>query len=254
MNETTDAIAIFGPLWRRKWLILAVGIVVGVAAYFYYRHATRVFQATTQVYLGAAAEEQAPGEKTTGGGKNPANSVANQSQIINSIVAEKVRQRLRHEGKAKELRGSKIKAQGTEKSEFITITTESHTAVGAAELANLTAQTYVRRQHATHARTIEKAIAITRRQLRRIEASSVPKVSTKPSGEAKAGESAGGKGAEGKAGEEAKGGSKAGESTSSTPSTASILQAANLSGKINQLESSLAVAGAQQIKPAKPAT
>lgn len=251
MNETTDAIAIFAPLWRRKWLILAVGIVVGAATYLYYRHATRVFQATTQVYLGAGAEEQAPGEKT-GGGKNPANSIANQSQIINSIVVEKVRQRLRSEGKANVLRGSKIRAAGTEKSEFITITTEAHTAVGAAELANLTAQTYVRRQHTARARTIEKAIAIARRQLRRIEASSVPKVSTKQTkSEAKAGE---GKGAEAK-GSEAKGGAASSEtSVSSTPNTASILQAANLSAKINQLESSLAVTGAQQVKPAKPAT
>lgn len=250
MNETTDAIAIFAPLWRRKWLILAVAIVVGAATYLYYRHATRVFKATTQVYLGAGAEEQAPGEKTAGGGKNPASSVANQAQIINSIVAEKVRQRLRDEGKAKALRGSKIGAKGTEKSEFITITTEAHTAVGAAQLANLTAQTYVRRQHATRARTIEKAIAIARRQLHRIEASTVPKVTTKPA-EAKAGKG------EGK-GSEAKGAGKAAESESTTttsgPSTASILQAANLSSRINQLESSLGVAGAQQVKPAKAAT
>jgi polysaccharide biosynthesis transport protein len=254
MNETTDAIAIFAPLWRRKWLILLVGIIVGAASYLYYRHAQRVFQATTQVYLGASAEEQAPGEKTSG--KSPASNVANQAQIINTIVVEKVHQQLRKEGKAKVFHGSKVKAKATEKSEFITITTEAHTATGAALLANLTAQSYVRRQHAAHARSIEKAIAISRRQLRRIEASTIPKAPAKqaPSegkaGEGKAGE---GSGAEAKAGEASGKGAEAESKASGAPSTASILQAANLSSKINQLEASLAVAGAQQVKPAKAA-
>lgn len=250
MNETTDAIAIFAPLWRRKWLILLVGIVVGAASYFYYRHAQRVFQATTQIYLGAAAEEQAPGEKT--GGKSPAVNVTNQAQIINTIIVEKVHKQLRREGKGKLAHGSKVRAKGAEKSEFITITTEAHTATGTALLANLTAQAYVRRQRAAHTRAIEKAIAITRRQLRRIEASSVPTATAKRgSAAAKAGEGAGtATGGEAKGGEASGGESK----EAGAPGTASILQAANLSSKINQLEASLAVTGAQQINPAKPNT
>ena len=36
MNETTDATAIFAPLWKRKWLILIVGLLVGAATYIYY--------------------------------------------------------------------------------------------------------------------------------------------------------------------------------------------------------------------------
>ena len=59
MNETTDATAIFAPLWRRKWLILVVGILVAAATYLYYKHQPTVYTATTQVYLGGGAEEQA---------------------------------------------------------------------------------------------------------------------------------------------------------------------------------------------------
>src|SRR6185437_8414907 len=243
MNETTDAIAIFAPLWRRKWLILLVGLVVGAASYLYYRHAQRVFQANTQIYLGASAEEQAPGEKTSG--KSLTTNVANQAQIINSIVVEKVHLQLRREGKVTAIRGSKVRAKGAEKSEFITITTEAHTATGAALLANLVAQAYVRRQHAAHARSIEKAIAVTRRQLRRIEASTVAQTPAKQTpAEAKAEKGAEAGGGEAKTGE----GKGAGG-----PTTASILQAANLSSKINQLESSLAVTGAQQVRPATAA-
>ena len=76
----------------------------------------------------------------------------------------------------------------------------------------------------THGRS-NKAISITRRQLRRVEAASVPKVSS---------------GAKGKG--------------SSGPSTSTILQTATLNTKINQLEGQLAVAGDQQVKRANAAT
>jgi Mrp family chromosome partitioning ATPase len=243
MNETTDATAIFAPLWRRKWLILLVGIIVGGASYLYYKHAQRVFQATTQIYLGASAEEQAPGEKTSG--KSPATNVANQAAIINSIIAEKVRQELKKQHKAKLVRGSKVRAKATEKSEFIVITTEAHTATGAALIANLAAQGYVHRQRAAHQRSIEKAISISRRQLRRIEAASVPKPVVVPKPTTTKAKEAG-------EGKETAAGKEATETKTSAPTTASILQAANLNSKINQLESSLALAGAQQVKPAKP--
>lgn len=240
MNETSDATSILLPLWRRKWLILAVGIVVGVASYFYYKHATRVYQSTTQVYLGASTEEQAPGEKFST--KGQATAVANQVAIINSIVIEQVRQAERKKDKAL-VRSAKIRAKAPEKSEFITITVEAHTAKGAALLANATARAFIRRQHASRTRATERAIAITRRQLNRIEAASVPKAApTKTTSEATTGEGTTGKGEAG----------KAKEAPVKTQSTSSVLQAAALNSKINQLEASLGVAGAQQIQPATP--
>jgi Mrp family chromosome partitioning ATPase/capsular polysaccharide biosynthesis protein len=241
MNETSDATSILLPLWRRKWLILAVGIVVGVASYFYYKHATRVYQSTTQVYLGASTEEQAPGEKFSTKGQGAV--VANQVQIINSIVIEQVRQAERKKDKAL-VRSATIRAKAPEKSEFITITVEAHTAKGAALLANATATAFIRRQHASRTRATERAIAITRRQLRRIEAASAPTAApTKTTGEASSGEGTTGKGEAGKAKEAA---------PVKTPSSSSVLQAAALSSKINQLEASLGVAGAQQIQRATP--
>ena len=38
MNETPSATAILAPIWRRKWLILIVGIVVAGGTYLYYKH------------------------------------------------------------------------------------------------------------------------------------------------------------------------------------------------------------------------
>lgn len=228
MNDTTDAISIFWPLWRRKWLILAVGIVVAAASYLYYKRETPIYKAATQVYLGAGNEEQAPGEK--GNTKGQALEIGNQAAIINAIVVPSVRQQLFREHKGALLRGTKVLAKATEKSDFITVTAEAHSAKNAALLANATVQAYIRRQRGQHQRAIERAIAISRRQLRRIEAGSIPKVapkSTTPKG----------KGA-----------------VPASPSTTNVLQIASLNSKINQLESSLGVTGAQQLTPAKAST
>jgi Mrp family chromosome partitioning ATPase len=226
MNDTTDATTIFAPLWRRKWLILAVGIIVAAASYAYYKGQRPTYQSFTQIYLGAGAEEEAPGERA--GSKSRSVATSDEVAVINSLVVEAVRSRLRREGNRAAARGTVVRAKGAEKSQFITITTEAHTPRDAALLANLTAQTYVSRQHAQHRRVIERAIAISRRQLAKIEAAGAPKAVVRP------------------------GKSTAPKTTA--PSTASILQAASLNSKINQLESSLAVTGAQQVKPAKPET
>jgi Mrp family chromosome partitioning ATPase len=227
MNQTTDATTIFAPLWRRKWLIVAVGIIVAGASYAYYRRQRPTYQSSTQIYLGAGLEEAAPGEKASTKGQTA--SIVDQAAVINSIVVENVHQQLRSEHKLALIRGTVIRAKGAEKGQFITITTEAHTGKGAALLANLTAQSYIKRQHVEHRRVIEKAIAISRRQLRRIEAANTPRPAT-PTGTSTT------------------------PKRSASPSTASILQAASLNSKINQLESSLVVAGAQQVKPAKAAT
>lgn len=233
MNETTDATAIFAPIWRRKWLILAVGIVVAAGSYFYYKRQRPTFQATTQVFLGAGAEEQAPTEKTAKSSRGAA--LSDQAALINTIVVEQVKHRLRAEHKGALARGAKVKAKAPEKSEFITITAEAHSGRAVALLANLTAQTYIRRKQGNYRRSIEKAIAISKRQLRRIEASALARVES-PTRQ-KTGSTTGGSGT---------------TSTQSSPapqSASSVIQEANLSSRINQLESSLGTTSAQQVKP-----
>ena len=226
MNETTDATAIFAPLWRRKWLILLVGVIVGVASYFYYKGERPTYQSTTQLYFPSGVEESASSEK--GSSKGQGASLSYQAAVINTLVVESVRRTLRAQHQGELARTAIARAKSPEKTQFIDITTEAHTPKGSALFANLLAQAYVKRQRVQRDEVIERSISITRRQLRRIEAASVPKVTAKS------------------------GASKGKAPTVSAPSTSSILQAANLNSKINQLESSLLAPGAQQIKPAKP--
>jgi capsular polysaccharide biosynthesis protein len=146
MNQT-NATPIFAPLWRRKWLILAVGIVVGVLSYVYYKHKQPTYGATTQVYIGAGSEEQPVGEKASA--KSPSTTSTNDVAIINSIVVEEVRELLRKQHRAAIAHSAKIKAKVPEKGQFITITAEASGAKRAAFLANATAQTFIKRQAST---------------------------------------------------------------------------------------------------------
>ncbi|MFI5003971.1 MAG: Wzz/FepE/Etk N-terminal domain-containing protein [Solirubrobacterales bacterium] len=217
MNETTDAAAIFAPLWKRRWLILSVGILVAAATYAYYKRQPTVYSATTQLYLGSGSEEQgllgSAQSKTTLNDR----AVVDQATLINSsAVGEPVHRQLREAHDLAAARG-KAHASASTGSDFITITAEAHTSKGAVDLANAYAQAYIGRERAGYQRNVRAAIASTRRQLRRIEA-------------AQAGSSARGKG-----------------KAPATGGNATAIQAANLLSKINQLESNLSVPGVQEI-------
>ncbi len=245
MNQTADANAIFAPIWRRKWLILAVGVVVAAGSYFYYKHQRPTYQASTQVFLGAGAEEQAPTERAAS--KNRGSALTDQAAVINTIVVEQVRRKLRAEHKPFLAKGAKVKAKSTEKSEFITITAEAHSGKAAATLVNLTAQAYVARQKDKRQRGIEKAIAINKRQLRRIEQSAITKAEKPPTKQTKSSSATGS--ASGAAGGSS---SSATTTPARSESASNVIQEANLSSKINQLEATLGTATAQQVKQAKP--
>jgi Mrp family chromosome partitioning ATPase/capsular polysaccharide biosynthesis protein len=240
MNEPTDAPSIFAPLWKRKWLILAVGLLVAAGTYLYYKRQTHVYSATTQLFLGGGAEEQA---QLTGGGGSRRKSGAlvptNQAALINSnVVKELVHRRLRaqHKPDARVALKGKARAAAKEKNDFITITAQAKNAKGAALLANTTAQVYIKRQTANYQREVQASIALARRQLRRIEAVQETALAP-PTGTAEKNSKA----------------TTPKSAAKGASSTAVTLQAASLSAKINQLESQLYFTNVKQIEPAKPA-
>jgi Mrp family chromosome partitioning ATPase/capsular polysaccharide biosynthesis protein len=217
MNDaTTDAASIFAPLWKRKWLILAVAILVGAGTYLYYKRQPAVYTAKTQLYLGGNSEQAAAvpgtGQTKTLSGR----ALSDQVEIINSsVISGEAHKRLREQHLLAAARG-KVKAAASGSSDFIAINTEARTPRGAVTLANAVAQAYVKRQHANYLRGVKTAITNTREQLRRIE--TAPKT----------------KGAK------------------STNSASTEIQTANLASKISQLESSLSgFTGVQQVSPAK---
>ncbi|HEX5223497.1 MAG TPA: Wzz/FepE/Etk N-terminal domain-containing protein [Solirubrobacteraceae bacterium] len=214
MNDTTpDTARVFAPLWKRKWIILAVGIAVGVATYFYYKHQPPSYLAKTSLYLGGTSEQ---GQST---GANPSKAlsgreIANQVELINSsIVGGPVHRKLRAEGNLQAVK-ARAKATASPTASFIIITTEARTPRAAQDLANTYALVYTARQKSNYLRNVRAQLANTRQQLRRIEV---------PTANSKKGQSA-----------------------------SSAIQQATLASKINQLESQLAnFVGVQQVSPAK---
>jgi Mrp family chromosome partitioning ATPase/capsular polysaccharide biosynthesis protein len=218
MNDsTTDAANFLAPLWKRKWLILAVAILVAAGTYYYYKHKPYVFLAKTQLFLGnaneqAAATGAAPGKTTLTG-----RALADQVEFINSsVIGLEVRKRLKaeHPPNIAAARG-KAKATASPSSDFIAITTEAHKPKAAVALANMYAAVYVERQRSNYQRGIQAAIANAKQQLRRLE--NPPSV---PKGKANSG--------------------------------SATIQEATLASKINELEASLGgTSGVQQVSPAK---
>jgi polysaccharide biosynthesis transport protein len=217
MNDnTTDAASIFAPIWKRKWLILAVGLLVAIGTYEYYKHQTPVYSASTELYFGAPSEQQG---SSGGAGKIvTGRALTNQVGVINSpLIGESVRRRLRREHLDAAARG-KAKATVNGSSAFVTIKTQAHTPKAAVQLADAYAQTFIKRQRADYIRSITAQLENTTQQLHRIE---LPPPTAK-----------------GK--------------RSRTASSSSTLQAANLASKINQLESDLATfTGVEQVGKAQ---
>lgn len=232
MNETTDATAVFAPLWKRKWLILAVAILAAAGSYVYYKRQPHVYSATTEVYLGNGAEEQAQLNSGATGKKANAPNATTQAALINSsIIKESVHARLRQAPKTKAVRAAlkgKAKAKASEKSEFITINGQASNARGAALLVNTTAQAYIKRQNSHYRRQVEDAIALARKQLRRVESGQLESLIAAASP------------------------SQKGKTPSKGSSGSATLQSATLGAKINQLESDLQISQVTQVDPAKP--
>jgi len=219
MNDTTDAAAILAPLWKRKWVILIVGVLVGAASYFYYKHQPSIYSASTQLNLASGSEEQ--GLLSNQKGTVAKAAVDNAATIItSSSVAEDAHRLLRAEHANAGGKGKVRTKTSTTGSDIVTITAEAPGAKHAARLANAYALAYIKRERAAYVRAVKTAIISTHRQLRRIELA--------------ASRSKG------------KGASSLGGTT--------VIQAASLSSKLNQLESDLTVQGIQQISPAKAAS
>lgn len=221
MNDNTEPSAIFAPIWRRKWLILSIAIIISVVSYLYYKRQPTVYQAKTQLYLGASSEGRALLNNTLGKASVNSTTLANQALLINTTVGEKVHKKLRAEHDPAAAK-AKVKAKASAAGEFITITAEARTAKAASVAANAYAVGYIAKHQSEYIRSVNEAIETTRKQISRIETAQL-------------------------AAEKAKATTGKG-----TVSAATTLQSASLNTRINELESDLTVNGVTQVGIAKP--
>ena len=214
MKKSATSSSLLAPVWKRKWMILIVGLVAAVGSYYYYKHQPAIYAATTTLNLAASEEESAAqGLKSS---LNSKSTVADAPAVIDSAVnAKEAKRIMRAEGK-KVVKG-KVKAKpSAAAADIIEIYAEAHGAKNAVRLANSYAEAFIRRQNRTYTEGVDAAIATARKQLTRIEdaAAKAP---------AKGGGSGGG---------------------------VQVIQEATLASKINQLESQAHLQGVTQLTPA----
>lgn len=169
MNEAADATAVFAPLWKKKWLILLVGLLAAAGTYVYYSHRPKVYEASTQVYLGGGTEVQTLlGNANTGTAAN-SHALADQAVLINSnVVQEAVTRRLLAEGNREATAGSAAATSSSE-SDFISISGHAGSGQAAADLVNTYAQVYLRQRTAHYRREVRAALSSTSEQLHNAE-------------------------------------------------------------------------------------
>jgi len=214
MNETTDASAIFAPLWRRKWLILAAALLVAAGAYKLDRHhKAAVFSIGTELNL-------APNSEGSSGGKHSkvnAIGLDDEITIIEATVVPPVLRRFRREHNSAAARAN-VLVHGAGQSSFLLINAEARTARGAADAANATARAYIAKRQRNFEASVLAEISSLHRKIRSLE--TVP--------------------------------SKSKKSAKGAINTAAALEIASLSNKISEAESSIGTKVITQLAPARP--
>jgi non-specific protein-tyrosine kinase len=161
-TESADLQDVLGPVWRRKWLLLAIVVMSTVGTYTASGQHTKRFRSSTNVFV---ANSQVG--TILGGGAAPGTdrSTLDQAQLLVSRpVTERVIARLGLHETPQALR-STITAEPIAGSNFVAVAAEAATGDEAAALANAYAQEYLRFRNDELARDAASVIRSIRAQL-----------------------------------------------------------------------------------------
>jgi succinoglycan biosynthesis transport protein ExoP len=145
MTEPADdgglsALDYLRPVWRFKFVVLAVVVLATAATYFYADHKTKIYQASTQLYVGQSSLQQLLSPSATAQSDR---TVADQALLATTPkVAEVVRKGLRLPASTEALRRA-VSVAPDSTTDFLTITAQSTKPGLAAQLANGFAHAYL---------------------------------------------------------------------------------------------------------------
>jgi capsular exopolysaccharide synthesis family protein len=157
----SDASRVVGPLWQRRWLILAIVVLATAGAYVASSLRQDRFRAAATVLVESSTVSGILGQQPS---VTPERDTANQAQLIVSrAVADAVVARLRlHETPEQLLQDVSAAAQVG--SNFVTVTAERDGAAQAAQVANAFVSQYLAQRAAQVNAEIDSAVADARRQ------------------------------------------------------------------------------------------
>jgi polysaccharide biosynthesis transport protein len=166
--EKPDLRDYLAPVWRYKWIVLALALTVAVATYLHYDGKPRTYTSSTDIYLGTSGvEELVTGTDQTGSERE----LANQARVLRSRpVAARVAQKMGFKGDPEALLGS-LDVVADPEADFVTLVAYWSTPQGAARLANAFAQAFLDQRLATRRDDAERALQGARRAMAELERS-----------------------------------------------------------------------------------
>jgi polysaccharide biosynthesis transport protein len=166
--EKPDLRDYLAPVWRYKWIVLALALTVAVATYIYYDRKPVTFTSSTDIYLGmSGVEELITGTDQTGSERE----LANQARVLRSRpVAARVAQEMGFRGDPEALLGS-LEVVADPDADFVTLVAYWSTPQGAARLANAFAQAFLDQRLATRRDDAERALQGARKAMAELERS-----------------------------------------------------------------------------------
>jgi capsular exopolysaccharide synthesis family protein len=153
------------PVWRFKFVVLLVVILAAAATYVYESHKTKIYQASTQLYVGQSSLQQLlnPGGAASFAGTN---TLADQALLLMTPnVASVVRANLRLSQSPEALLGA-IQAAPSSSTDFVDITATSTNPALAARLADGFAQAYIQVAGGNLLNSAKSSLAAVENQLR----------------------------------------------------------------------------------------
>jgi tyrosine-protein kinase len=166
--EKSDLQDYLAPVWRYKWIILALALTVAVATYLHYEDEPKMYQSSTDVYLGTSGVEQlVMGSGETGTERQ----LANQARVLRSrAVAARAAEMIGFKGDPEALLGA-VQVVADPDADFVTLVTFWPDPRGAARLANAFAQAFLDERLAARREAADQALQAARRAMAELEGS-----------------------------------------------------------------------------------
>jgi Mrp family chromosome partitioning ATPase len=139
-TEKLDPQDYLAPVWRFKWIILAIALAVAAATYAYYQGKPKVYESSTQIYLGqSGVQQQITGTQQ----ESTERDLANQAELVRSPpVAARVAKKPGIEGNPDALLNS-LQVVTDQNADVLTLVASWPNPEGAARVANAFAQAFL---------------------------------------------------------------------------------------------------------------
>jgi succinoglycan biosynthesis transport protein ExoP len=164
LQDHVDPRALIRPLWRRRWMIVAIVVLATVATYVYYGSRPKQYTATTSIFV-----RQSPLDQFLYGGSSgadPARTTVNQATLLDSRpVATAVVEQIHYPGSPDALLGN-VQASASAESDFVKIKAKGATAEQAAAIANGFAQQFIALRSTDARKQVTAAADAAREKLR----------------------------------------------------------------------------------------